>query len=79
MIYEVFTFQSMTAEAAPLPWPFARLESITIQAPSPLTAEAAVTTDSHEVCRPYSAKRNESTLPGFASPSTFRFQVFSTS
>jgi hypothetical protein len=69
----------MTAEAAPLPWPFARLESITIQVPSPLTAEATVTTDSHEVLRPYSAKRSESTNPGFTSPDTFRFQVFSTS
>jgi hypothetical protein len=69
----------MTAEAIPLPWPFARLESITIQAPSSLEAEAAVTTDSHEVSRPYSAKRIESTYPGITSPSTFRLQVFSTS
>jgi hypothetical protein len=69
----------MAAEAARLPWPFVHLESITIQVPSSLTAEAAVTTDSHEVFRPSSAIRSESTYPGFASPSTFHFQVFSTS
>lgn len=51
----------MTAEAVPLPWPFVRLESITIQALSSLIAEATVTTDSLEVFRPSSAIRFEST------------------
>jgi hypothetical protein len=35
--------------------------------------------NSREVLFPVSAKQFESTYPGFTSPSTFRFQVFSTS
>jgi len=70
--YEVFIYTSMTNK-----WSFSHDLGLAFRVGH--SKPRRLLGSSHEVWSPYSAKRFESTYPGFASPDTFHFQVFSTS